>query len=226
MNDRRPTAAAGECRRPGAQPEGLAPADSLVVLEDQERPLIWIGGEYLDQRAYEVGRFDGMAATPRWRRIVVAILAALVAGIFIGRLVVPVAAAAPRTAQTTERVDLSAPSSAGPSGAPPTADGHQLDGPRSVVGIASWVAPRYGSTYLALPDGPGHRVRICGRAACVTRTSTDAGPARFLQRQGRVADLSHADFARVCGCSPELVGLTHVTVFSVGATPTPPATDR
>jgi hypothetical protein len=99
--------------------------------------------------------------------------------------------------------------------------------PRVVHGIASFVGSRYGPRYLALPGGPGHRVTVCGRAGCVQRTSTDAGPALFLQRAGRVADLSRADFARVCGCSPELVGLTRVIVTygQMGPAPTPPATD-
>ena len=96
-----------------------------------------------------------------------------------------------------------------------------------LTGIASYVGRSYGPRYLALPAGPGHRVTICGRAACVTRTSTDAGPALFLQRQGRIADLSWADFGRVCGCSPELVGLTHVTVAPAIGVPVPtlPPTD-
>ena len=79
-------------------------------------------------------------------------------------------------------------------------------------GVASFMAPAYGAGYLALPAGPGHRVTICGPAACVTRTSNDAGPDLAMQRRGRVADLSFRDFATVCGCNPWVVGLVRVTV--------------
>lgn len=82
----------------------------------------------------------------------------------------------------------------------------------AIVGTASFMAPKYGPDYLALPDGPGHRVTICGPAACITRTSTDAGPDKAMQRAGRVADLSFRDFGIVCGCDPWTVGLVRVTV--------------
>lgn len=95
----------------------------------------------------------------------------------------------------------------------------------AVTGIASFVGPAYGSSYLALPEGPGHTVTICGPADCVTRTSTDAGPDLAMQRAGRVADLSFADFHRVCGCDPWSVGLTRVTVSYGGPSITPPPTD-
>ena len=94
------------------------------------------------------------------------------------------------------------------------------------AGTASFVGARFGPRYLALPQGPGLTVRVCGRSACITRTSTDVGPSLAMQRKGRIADLSRADFARVCGCTPELVGLTRVTVSSAEPAPTPPATDR
>jgi hypothetical protein len=94
-----------------------------------------------------------------------------------------------------------------------------------ITGTASYVSASYGPRYLALPGGPGIRVTICGRGGCVTRTSTDAGQSLFRQRQGRIADLSHADFFAVCGC-PAWAGLTQVTVTPAGPRPTPPATDR
>jgi hypothetical protein len=82
-------------------------------------------------------------------------------------------------------------------------------------GTASHVGTRFGRRYLALPEHrwgrPGITVRICGPAACVTRTSTDAGPDRAMQRRGRVADLNAWDFVRVCGCSASR-GLVRVTV--------------
>ena len=66
--------------------------------------------------------------------------------------------------------------------------------------------------YLALPEGPGVRVRVCGPAACIERTSNDAGPSKAMQRQGRIVDLDATDFNEVCGCSWQTVGLVKVTV--------------
>jgi hypothetical protein len=80
------------------------------------------------------------------------------------------------------------------------------------TGVASFMAPKYGRYYLALPNGRGHRVTICGPAACVTRVSTDAGPDLAMQRAGRVADVSFWDFATICGCDPWARGLVRVTV--------------
>jgi hypothetical protein len=68
----------------------------------------------------------------------------------------------------------------------------------------------YGPTYLALPQGPGKTVTICGPKGCVRRTSTDAGPDKAMQRAGRVADLNVYDFQKVCG--PPSMGLCRVTV--------------
>lgn len=162
------------------------------------------------------------------RRLDLAFSIALIvaAGLAIG--------AAPRAAHVIPAVRVDAPASVrgnvepdlGLLGAP-----HGVDSvpPRSqaaaplVHGIASYVGPRYGSRYLALPGGPGLRVRVCSASKCLMRTSTDAGPALFLQRQGRVADLSRADFRTLCGCRPELVGLIHVTVAY--AAPKLPETD-
>jgi hypothetical protein len=95
-----------------------------------------------------------------------------------------------------------------------------------VKGKASFVGPSYGSRYLALPEGPGVTVTICHASRCVTRRSTDAGPDRAMQRAGRVADLSWADFRRLCLCDPYVVGLLRVTVDYGGPGVTPPATDR
>lgn len=86
------------------------------------------------------------------------------------------------------------------------------DGGGIAGGLASYVRASLGSRYLALPAGPGVRVRICGPVACVTRISTDAGPSLSMQRHGRIADLSRMDFARICGCRPEAAGLVRVSV--------------
>jgi len=99
--------------------------------------------------------------------------------------------------------------------------------------LVSGIASHYGASCLegclALPQHrwgqPGIRVRVCGPAACIVRTSTDAGPALFRQREGRIADLARNDFERVCGCSWRQ-GLVRVTVtyLEAGPVPTPPAT--
>lgn len=99
--------------------------------------------------------------------------------------------------------------------APPLA----LSGPLTVTGIASYVLPKYGPTYLALPAGRGIAVSICTAIDCVYRVSTDKGPVASLHR---VADLSWWDFRRLCGgCDPAVPGLMVVTVTRL---PRPPAT--
>lgn len=80
----------------------------------------------------------------------------------------------------------------------------------TVAGIASHMGHTEPLGYLALPTGPHRRATICGPLACVTRVSTDAGPSKAMQRQGRVADLSIYDFATICG-DPGM-GLCHVRV--------------
>jgi len=86
-------------------------------------------------------------------------------------------------------------------------------------GRASFMAPAYGSRYLALPGGPGITVRICHGDRCIRRTSTDAGPDLAMQRAGRVADLSFADFRWLCDCDPWAVGLLEVSVAPAIAPP-------
>ena len=82
-------------------------------------------------------------------------------------------------------------------------------------GFAAYALPFHGRLYLALPEGPGVRVRICagsGIVSCIIRTSTDAGPSLEMQRVGRLADLSFADFAKLCDCWPPAVGLLPIRV--------------
>jgi len=81
----------------------------------------------------------------------------------------------------------------------------------AIRGIASWVPARYGARYLALPEGAGVRVRLCGAARCVVMTSNDAGPDLAMQRKGRIVDLSAALFKRITGL-PLSHGLAWVTV--------------
>lgn len=87
-------------------------------------------------------------------------------------------------------------------------------------GTLSWVAPSYGTRYLALPQPRGTRARICGPADCVTRISTDYGPDQRANPD-RIADLSVADWSRVCGV-PLSFGLCPGTVTLAGL----PATDQ
>jgi hypothetical protein len=89
-----------------------------------------------------------------------------------------------------------------------------FDNQPTVRGLASHYGAAYGPGWLALPEGPGVRVRICGPAACIVRTSNDAGPDLAMQRAGRIADLSWADFRRVGGIAPDAPdpGLLHVAV--------------
>lgn len=68
----------------------------------------------------------------------------------------------------------------------------------------------FGRSYLALPEGPGHRVRICAKR-CWTMTSTDAGPDKAMQRAGRVCDLNDYIWHYVTGL-PLSRGLAKVTV--------------
>lgn len=94
--------------------------------------------------------------------------------------------------------------------------------------VRSGVASTYGyDGLLALPEGPGHRVRVCGPAACIVRTSNDAGPSKAMQRAGRIVDLGATDFNIVCGCRWQTKGLVRVTVEYLGSGPgaTVPPTD-
>lgn len=80
---------------------------------------------------------------------------------------------------------------------------------RTYYGIASWMPEKYGARYLALPEGPGHRVRICA-ARCIVLTSMDTGPVRRIYPD-RVADLSVVLWERVCNL-PRSHGLCRVSI--------------
>lgn len=67
-------------------------------------------------------------------------------------------------------------------------------------GTASTYGPGYAG-YLALPEGRGIKVEVCGPGRCIIRTSNDAGPSLAGQRAGRVIDLNVRDFELVCGCN-------------------------
>ena len=224
--------------------------DPLHVVRDDERLLIRVGGELLDERAYRIGLVDGAASHPLWRRIIAAIVGAFIAGLLIGRLIVPVSAA-PRPAQPVisgAAIEAGATGNlAGQIGAPlqdrdPARSGEYASGaPTSdsgtaiASGIVAYAAPALGDRYLALPGGPGSLVRICTNgsaniprnipARCLERTSTDAGPTLSMQRAGRIADVSFADFAWLCRCDPPDVGLLVATIEWIRPELTPPATE-
>jgi hypothetical protein len=73
----------------------------------------------------------------------------------------------------------------------------------------------YGRDYLALPDGAGLRVTICGAGGCWTAVSMDAGPDRAMQRLNRIADIAVGRWESICGVSRSL-GLCPVTLTVLG----------
>ncbi len=83
------------------------------------------------------------------------------------------------------------------------------------AGLASNYGPAFSEWWVALPDGPGWRFTVCGPAACRTLVSTDSGPDRAMQRQGRIVDLPVGAFSAVCG-APWTMGLCQVSVTLIG----------
>ncbi len=139
------------------------------------------------------------------------------------------AAAAPSQPRTLSPAPSPAPATLAPSaravprlasrrsaGTPQRGQDSRPTGPMTGVqrGTASTYGPAFGPGWLAVPQGPGIHVRVCGAARCIERTSTDAGPDLATQRAGRIVDLSVRDFELVCGCSWTR-GLTSVTVTVV-----------
>ena len=66
-------------------------------------------------------------------------------------------------------------------------------------GTWAWANPSHGDRYLATPEKRGTQVRVCGPRDCLTLTTNDVGPALYLQRAGRIGDLSAATFEVICG---------------------------
>ncbi|SRR5260221_5872920 len=81
----------------------------------------------------------------------------------------------------------------------------------TIIGTASTYGAGY-EGFLALPEGPGIKVRITGPGGSIVRISNDAGPALFMQRRGRIIDLDATDFNFVCGCKWYITGIVHVKV--------------
>lgn len=81
-------------------------------------------------------------------------------------------------------------------------------------GIASTYGPGWDG-WIALPEGPGWRVYVCGAGGCLTLVSNDAGPDLANQRAGRVIDLDVPSFVAICGV-PWRMGLCPVSVTYLG----------
>jgi hypothetical protein len=76
-------------------------------------------------------------------------------------------------------------------------------------GIASTYGPGF-DYYIALPEGSGIRVEICGYAGCIIRISNDCGPDTSMQKLGRIIDLNLSDFLAVGGKDAYIKGLINV----------------
>lgn len=66
-------------------------------------------------------------------------------------------------------------------------------------GTWAYAKASYGPDYVAIPEGRGWQVTVCGPLDCIDVVSTDAGPALYLQRAGRIGDLAAVMFQEICG---------------------------
>jgi hypothetical protein len=127
---------------------------------------------------------------------------------------------------TSLPVNLGA-SAAGPIGAPPfegAGGAPQILDPR--VGREGDIA--YADTrriYVAIPLGPGIRIRVCGPASCEDMVSTDAGPNRAMLLEGRIMDLDLNRWERICGMQARFGLCPGSWVRISAAAPTLPPTD-
>lgn len=204
-------------------------------------PLTAIDVAELESDAWDRG-YAAAESDRRWRTVGI-VLAAIAGGILGFFIAIAVASAAPRPAPDTAPTSVvgRAPDQ-GSTGAPrsgmpveaaaeasredPTKVG-RVGAPGAIEsGVVAYAAPSFGDRYLAVPEGPGVRVRICSSSSlCLDRISTDAGPDLAMQRAGRIADVSFVDFAWLCRCDPPGVGLIHATIETAGPGITPPPTD-
>lgn len=120
---------------------------------------------------------------------------------------VEAAAYVARLDDTTDGPDALAASSSAPSS------------PKRITrfGIASTYGPGW-KGWIAWPQGPGWRLRVCGAGGCAVVVTTDAGPDLAMQREGRIVDLDITTFERVAGTS-WTIGLTKVKVTVLGRVP-------
>lgn len=77
----------------------------------------------------------------------------------------------------------------------------------TLEGIASWVAPRYGKSYLAMRLPKGTHVTLSGPGGTWEAVVNDYGPAK---RTGRIADIAVGRWEDICGV-PRSLGLCRVT---------------
>ena len=90
-------------------------------------------------------------------------------------------------------------------------------------GIASWVAPRYGKSYLAMRLPKGTHVTLSGPGGTWEAVVNDYGPAK---RTGRIADIAVGRWEDICGV-PRSLGLCRVTaVITKRAAIALPETDQ
>lgn len=87
--------------------------------------------------------------------------------------------------------------------------------PAARSGLASTYGAGWSEWWVALPDGPGWRFRVCGAGGCRELVSHDAGPDLAMQREGRIVDLPIGAFEDVCGV-PWRMGLCQVTLTILG----------
>ena len=93
----------------------------------------------------------------------------------------------------------------------------------TLEGIASWVAPRYGKSYLAMRLPKGTHVTLSGPGGTWEAVVNDYGPAK---RTGRIADIAVGRWEDICGV-PRSLGLCRVTaVITKRAAIALPETDR
>ena len=85
--------------------------------------------------------------------------------------------------------------------------------PRPLVrtGLASTYGPAYSEAWVAIPQGAGWRIRVCGAGGCRTLVTTDTGPTI----PGRIVDLPVGAFESVCG-APWTRGLCPVSLVIEG----------
>jgi hypothetical protein len=190
--------------------------------------------------AWSMGYTDGERHARRaWRgpsllAIAVIIAASIAFGLAIGR-----ATAAPRP----QALSGAGTSAAGPAtGAPhvrdaldpgdgnqeaapsgtPVARRSRPPAPRPTPGPdANWLvrtgdASTYGDGWdgwLAIPEGPGYLITVCGPSDCAEQLLTnDAGPSLAWQRKGRIVDLDVPTFELVCGVPWRIAGTCPVSV--------------
>jgi hypothetical protein len=222
-------------RRPPTGPQDYARLGRHVVAPEPARPT---------STSPDRPRFPLLT----WSLFVAIVAIALVAFLIANRSAAPRSAPDPTATPAARDVSELARGASGPepSGAP-----HDEAIPRTrgiepattpdpahqaAVGAPQNLHPRVGregdiahsgsrSPYVAIPLGPGIRIRVCGPADCITVTSTDAGPNRASLLAGRIMDLDIGRWERVCGM-PARFGLCPGSWVRVGASsPTLPPTD-